>query len=120
MDRLKLTGIEVFAHHGVLPEEKQIGQKFLVDLDIEVDLGAAGKSDNLTDTIDYGDLAEKVHQLVAGARWNLIEKVAEETANLVLSVPSVRAVAVTVHKPNAPIAVDFADVSVTIDRRRQA
>jgi len=120
VDRLKLTGIEVFAHHGVLPEERQIGQRFLVDLEIEVDLSAAGKSDNLADTLDYGDLAEKVHQLVTRARWNLIEKLAEETASFVLAIPSVSAVAVTVHKPNAPIAVDFADVSVTIDRRRQS
>lgn len=119
MDRLQLTGIEVFAHHGVLPEEKQIGQRFLIDLDIEADLNTAGKSDSLADTLDYGSLATKVHDLVAGSRWNLIEKVAEEIANLVLTIPLVRAVAVTVHKPNAPIALDFADVSVTIDRRRQ-
>ncbi|HJU52417.1 MAG TPA: dihydroneopterin aldolase [Acidimicrobiia bacterium] len=119
MDRLQLTGIEVFAHHGVLPEEKQIGQKFLIDLDIEADLKAAGKSDSLADTIDYGDLAEKVHDLVAGSQWNLIEKVAEEIAQLVLAIPLVRAVAVTVHKPNAPIAVDFDDVSVTTIHRRR-
>ncbi|HKZ20151.1 MAG TPA: dihydroneopterin aldolase [Acidimicrobiia bacterium] len=120
MDRLQLTGIEVFAHHGVLPEEKQIGQRFLIDLDIEADLKAAGKSDSLDDTIDYGSLAEKIHELVGGSRWNLIEKVAEEIAKLVLSIPPVKAIAVTVHKPNAPIAVDFADVSVTIERHRQA
>ena len=118
MDRLKLTGIEVFAHHGVLPEEKQIGQRFLIDLDVELDLRAAGMTDHLAETIDYGGLAERVHELVAANRWNLIEKVAEETAELVLSVPTVKAVRVTVHKPNAPIAVDFADVSVTIDRRQ--
>lgn len=118
MDRLKLTGIEVFAHHGVLPEEKQIGQRFLIDLDVELDLRAAGMTDHLAETIDYGGLAERVHELVAANRWNLIEKVAEETAELVLSVPMVKAVRVTVHKPNAPIAVDFADVSVTIDRRQ--
>lgn len=119
MDRLKLTGIEVFAHHGVLPEEKQIGQSFLIDVEIEADLQPAGASDSLADTIDYASLAEKVHELVAGGRWNLIEKVAEETANLVLSFPVVSAVVVTVHKPSAPLAVDFADVSVTIDRRRR-
>lgn len=118
MDRLKLTGIEVFAHHGVLPEEKQIGQRFLIDLDVELDLRAAGMTDNLAETIDYGSLAERVHELVVGNRWNLIEKVAEETAELVLSIPAVKGVKVTVHKPNAPIAVDFADVSVTIDRLR--
>ena len=119
MDRLKLTGIEVFAHHGVLPEERQIGQRFLIDLDIEADLQAAGESDSLAETIDYGSVAERVHELVVGEKWNLIERIAEETAKLVLSIPQVSAVAVTVHKPNAPIAVDFADVSVTIDRRRQ-
>ena len=118
MDRLKLTGIEVFAHHGVLPEEKQIGQRFFIDLDVELDLRAAGMTDNLAETIDYGGLAERVHELVARNRWNLIEKVAEETAEMVLSVPTVKAVKVTVHKPNAPIAVDFADVSVIIDRRQ--
>lgn len=118
MDRLKLTGIEVFAHHGVLPEEKQIGQRFVIDLDVEVRLDPAGKSDNLSDTIDYAGLAKSVHQLVASARWNLIEKVAEQTAKLVLSLPLVEAVKVTVHKPEAPIQVDFEDVSVTVTRRK--
>lgn len=118
MDRLRLTGIEVFAHHGVLPEEKQIGQRFLIDLLIELDINPAERSDDVSDTIDYADLAAKVHELVAGNRWNLIETVAERTADLVLSHPRAQAVEVTVHKPDAPIPVGFGDVSVMVHRRR--
>jgi dihydroneopterin aldolase len=119
VDRLQLTGLEVFAHHGVAAEERQIGQKFLVDLSIEIDLEPAGNSDNLADTIDYSRLASSVHELVAGSSWNLIEKVAERAAALVLELPRVASVEVTVHKPNAPLAVEFADVTVTITRRKQ-
>ena len=113
---IRLTGIEVFARHGALAVERRRGQTFVVDLVIELDLSAAGESDDLADTVDYGMLAVKVHDLVAGERWNLIERVAARVAEMVLEFEAVQAVEVTVHKPQAPIPVPFEDVSVTIRR----
>lgn len=117
-DQIRLTGIEVFAHHGVLASEKENGQLFLVDLEITLDLGRAGESDRLEDTVDYGALANAVHDVVAGERWDLLERVAQRVAEVAFGQPKVVAVAVTVHKPGAPIFVPFADVAVTIRRRR--
>ncbi|HUO45237.1 MAG TPA: dihydroneopterin aldolase [Acidimicrobiia bacterium] len=118
VDRITITGIEVFAFHGVLPAEKEQGQRFLIDLDLALDLTQAGDSDDVADTIDYSWLAQQVHELVAGERWNLIEKVAERVARLVLDASPANEVTVSVHKPQAPISVPFADVAVTIVRPR--
>ena len=117
-DRIDISGIEVFAHHGVLQHEKAEGQTFLVDLSLEVDLAPAGASDELSETVDYGTLAQHVHDVVAGERWDLIERLAQRIAETVLSDGLVDRVTVTVHKPQAPIEVPFGDVAVTIVRSR--
>ena len=117
-DEVRLTGISVRAHHGVYPEEQEKGQQFVVDVVAQIDLSAAGESDRLEDTVDYGALAQRVHDLVATERWNLLERIAERVARLVLEDERVRAVEVTVHKPQAPLAVPFDDVSVTVRRWR--
>lgn len=119
MDRITITGIEVFAYHGVIPAEQEQGQRFLIDLDLAVGLARAGATDDLHDTVDYGLLAQQVHDLVVRDRWNLIERVAERVADLVLGTIAVAEVTVTVHKPEAPMAVPFADVAVTITRLRE-
>lgn len=117
-DRIVVAGIEVFAHHGVLEAEKEDGQLFSIDVEMELDLQPAATSDELVDTVDYGTLAERVQQRVAGERWNLIERVAARVADLVLEDPSVSTTTVTIHKPQAPISVPFRDVSVTVRRSR--
>lgn len=117
-DRIDLTGIEVWARHGALPEEKTRNQLFVVDLGIFLDVNKAAASDDLNDTIDYGSLAQVTHDLVAGESHNLIETVAGRIAARVLEDARVERVIVTVHKPEAPIAVEFGDVSVTVDRTR--
>ncbi|HLT97927.1 MAG TPA: dihydroneopterin aldolase [Acidimicrobiia bacterium] len=117
-DRIQVTGIEVFAHHGVLEEEQRDGQLFSVDVEIELDLRRAAHTDDLADTADYGELAERVSARVAEERWNLIEKVAQRVADLVLEDERVQATTVTVHKPQAPISVPFRDVTVTVRRSR--
>ena len=117
-DRIDLTGIEVWARHGALPEEKVEDQPFVVDVAVFVDTQRAVESDGLDDTIDYGKLADTVHDLVAGERHNLIETVADRIAVQILDDPRIERVIVTVHKPQAPIKVAFGDVSVTIDRSR--
>jgi dihydroneopterin aldolase len=117
-DSIKLRGIEVFAHHGVLAEEQDRGQVFLVDVDVALDLSEAAASDDLSTTLHYGELAQVIHDRVQGERWDLIEKVAGRVADLVLEDERVLRVDVTVHKPHAPIEVPFSDVSVTISRIR--
>jgi dihydroneopterin aldolase len=117
-DRIEIRGIEVQARHGVLEHERVEAQPFLVDLTVYLDLSAPGLSDEISDTVDYGWLAQGVHDLVASESHRLIEKVAERVADHVLSVPRVERVLVTVHKPAAPIPLRFADVSVTVDRSR--
>lgn len=117
-DRIVISGIEVYAYHGVLDEEQAEGQLFAVDVEIEVDMAAAAASDDIEDTVDYGLLADRIHQRVADERWNLIERVADRVIDLVLEDERVQAATVTVHKPQAPIAVPFRDVTVTRRRSR--
>lgn len=117
-DTIRISGIEVFGHHGVHEAEKEHGQRFLVDVEVSLDLSRAGATDQLPDTVDYGHLATAVHRVVAGERWDLLERVADRVAEVVLAYPLVAGVDVTVHKPDAPIGVPFADVAVTIHRTR--
>jgi 7,8-dihydroneopterin aldolase/epimerase/oxygenase len=115
-DYIRITGIEVFAHHGVFDSEKQSGQTFLVDVSLFLDLSEAAQTDQLDRTVNYGEISQQVHDLVAETQYNLIEKVGEEVAAMILKDRRIDAVEVTIHKPSAPIAVPFGDVSVTILR----
>ena len=117
-DRIDIEGIEVFARHGVLEHERIEAQRFLIDLTVHLDLSRAGASDDLFDTVDYGRLAQEAHDVVAGESHQLIEKVADRVATRILADSGVERVVVTVHKPDAPIPLQFGDVSVTIDRSR--
>ena len=116
-DAIILRGLRIPARHGVTGQEKAAGQMFVVDVVCRLDLSAAARSDDLADTLDYGALAEAVHLRVSGERWNLIERVAERVAELVLKDPRVDRVEVTVHKPQAPIPVEFEDAAVRVVRR---
>jgi dihydroneopterin aldolase len=117
-DRIVLRGVEGFGHHGVLPEERERGQRFLVDVELDVDLTAAGELDDLAATIDYSSVASDTVAIIEGDPCDLIETVATRIAQKVLEDHRVEVVTVTVHKPQAPVGVPFADVSVTIVRRR--
>lgn len=116
-DRITLTGIRVRAHHGVFDFERAEGQDFVIDVTVWLDLGPAARGDELAATVHYGELAEAVAAAVASDPVDLIETVAERIARVVLSFP-VQRTEVTVHKPNAPIAVPFTDVAVTVLRDR--
>jgi 7,8-dihydroneopterin aldolase/epimerase/oxygenase len=118
-DRILLSGLRVRGHHGVLPYEAQLGQVFVVDLELAVDLAAAGRTDDLDRTVDYGSLAGRVAELVGGRPRKLLEAVAEDVAQLVLADERVRQVRVRVTKPRAPLPVDAA-VAVEITRDREA
>lgn len=117
-DRIHLEGIRVFAHHGVYDEEKDRGQIFLIDVEISIDLSEAGRTDDLTRTIHYGELADAIAQQASSERWNLIERVAERTAELVLEDPRVSSVSVRVHKPEVTLPTPVASVSVSLTRER--
>ncbi len=118
-DAIVLTGIAATGHHGVFEHERVSGQRFLADLTLELDLSKAGATDDLEATVDYGAIADRVVEVLAGPPFALIEAVAEAIAARVLDGwASVEAVEVTVHKPHAPIAQEFGDVAVRIRRER--
>jgi dihydroneopterin aldolase len=115
-DRIRLAGLRVRGHHGVLPEERRDGQEFVVDVELVVDTRAAAASDELADTADYGALANRLAEVVAGEPVNLLETLAARLADVCLRHPLVISARVTVHKPHAPIPLPFEDVSVTVER----
>jgi dihydroneopterin aldolase len=117
-DRITLTGLRVRGHHGVFDFERADGQDFVVDVELEFDTTAAAASDELADTVHYGELAEALAAVIAGEPVNLLERLADRLCQVCLADARVTAATVTVHKPQAPIALSFADVSVTIRRTR--
>ncbi|MET3806195.1 dihydroneopterin aldolase [Nakamurella sp. UYEF19] len=115
-DRITLTGLKIFGYHGVFEHERRDGQDFVVDLTLWLDLTVAARTDNLTTTVHYGELAELAAGIIGGPPRDLIEAVAGEIADKVIATYPVHAVEVTLHKPSAPIPLDFVDVAVTIRR----
>jgi dihydroneopterin aldolase len=117
-DRIELRGLKVRGNHGVFEHEKRDGQDFYVDITVWMDLAVAAASDDLADTLDYGGLAERAAAIVAGPPRDLIETVAAEIADGVMTDPRVRSTEVVLHKPSAPIPLTFADVAVVAHRSR--
>jgi dihydroneopterin aldolase len=117
-DRISLTGITAFGHHGVFDSERQHGQRFIVDVTCILDLSSAASSDDLGQTIDYGLLAQAVVADIERDPLNLIEALADRIAITCLRYDAIQCVEVTVHKPQAPMPVDVADVAVTLTRSR--
>jgi dihydroneopterin aldolase len=117
-DRISLTGITAFGYHGVFSSERQQGQRFVVDLSCSLDLSPAASSDDLGRTIDYGALAQAVAADIERDPLNLIEALADRIALTCLRYDAIQCVEVTVHKPQAPMPVDVADVAVTLTRSR--
>jgi dihydroneopterin aldolase len=118
-DRIELRGLTVRGHHGVFEHERTDGQDFVVDITVWIDLAAAAASDELADTLDYGALAQRAADVIAGEPRNLIETVAAELAEGVMTDERVHAVEVVLHKPNAPIPLAFNDVAVVARRSRR-
>ena len=117
-DRIVLTGLTVRGRHGVFDFERRDGQDFVVDVALELDLTAAAASDDLADTVHYGELAEALAAVIGGEPVNLLETLADRLAAVCLADQRVSAATVTVHKPQAPIPLSFADVAVTRTVRR--
>lgn len=125
MDRIEIRGLRVHGHHGVYPSEQRDGQPFVVDVDIERDLDRAARSDDLRETVHYGELTERLAAAITTTRFDLIEALAGHLADLVLSEPGVAAVEVRVAKPHAPIdlssvAAELDEVAVVLRRERRA
>lgn len=125
-DRITLTGLAATARHGVLDFEKQIPQPFVLDIGLDVDLRAAGESDDLEASLSYADVAARAIEVCSGEPVDLIETLAERVAAACLQWPVVEAVDVTVHKPHAPVGVAFtastgglAGPSVSVHRERR-
>ena len=118
LDRIELRGLRVFARHGVLDSERQAGQEFVIDAVLWLDTRPAAGSDDLSKTVDYGAVANRLVRLAEEPPVRLIETLAERLAADCLSEPLVAEVEITVHKPQAPIAHPFSDVIVVIRRAR--
>jgi dihydroneopterin aldolase len=117
-DIIKLSGISAVGYHGVLEQERHDGQRFIVDVALHTDIRPAAAGDDLTKTANYAELADQVEAIITGEALQLIETLAERIADHVLRTFSVAAVEVTVHKPQAPIQVEFSDVTVSIYREQ--
>lgn len=120
MDQIRLRGIQVWAHHGVFPDERQRGQSFVVDVTLDLDLAEAAATDDLAATVDYGQLARQVADAASGGPHQLLETVAGRVLEVALTDPRVRAAEVTVEKPHAPLPVPAGSVSVTLRRGRES
>lgn len=118
MDRIEIVGLRAHGRHGVLAEEQQHGQMFVLDVVAEVDLEAARRSDALADTIDYAALVTRLSAAVSATRFDLIEALAGHLCDLVLADARVAAVEVRVAKPEAPIALPLSEVAVRLRRER--
>ena len=119
-DSIFIHGLLVHAHHGVMDHEEKVGQRFMIDLELSIDLAPAGESDKLADTASYSAIVETATRAFTRKSYRLVEAAAAQVADSLLAAFPARcqSVRITVHKPHAPIAAIFNDVGVSILRRR--
>ena len=118
-DTIFINGLALHAYHGVMPHEAKVGQSFAIDLELDIDLAEAARTDKVVDTVSYDKVVDCASRAFCGQRFRLIEAAAGQVADAVLATfPRVRKIKVTIHKPHAPIAATFSDVGVTIERAR--
>ncbi len=108
--RIVISGLKVFAFHGVLPEERARGQNFFIDVEVAYDFSAAAVSDALDDAVDYNRLANELHAIAATETFDLLESLVTRLGEHILSDPRVSEAVVRVHKPEAPFDQQVADV----------
>jgi dihydroneopterin aldolase len=118
-DRIELKGIEAFGYHGVFDHEKRDGQKFYADICAELDLEGPSNSDDLKDTVDYGAIVDLVIEDIQSDPCQLIEHLGGRIADRILfEFHKINRIAVTIHKPSAPVNGKVLDIAVTIERNR--
>ena len=118
MDRITLQGIDVYAHHGVHPAERELGQRFVIDVDLWGDLSESAEGDSLKQALDYTAVHRLVCEVTATTSFQLIEALASQLCLALLGEFPLRKVVVTVQKPNPPIPNFLGEVSVTLERDR--
>lgn len=118
-DKILLNQMQFYGYHGALPEERRLGQRFSVDLELETDLFRAGQTDDLSQTVNYADVFSRVQTIVEKQSFQLIETVAEKiAADLLHAFPRIDACRVKVIKPDPPIEGHYASVAAVVERRR--
>src|SRR4029077_11553502 len=118
-DTIFITGVVIHARHGVMAHETEVGQRFVIDLELYADLQESSRSDKLADTVSYSNVVATATEAFRDTNYRLLERAAGAVADAILAAyPRVRAVKVTVHKPHAPIAAIFDDVGVVLTRNR--
>lgn len=119
MDKIIMNHMGFYGFHGVLEEEKALGQKFYVDVELSLDLSQAGKTDSVEHTVSYADVYDDVKYFVESARYNLIEALGENICNMILAkYPEVQEAMVRIKKPEAPVRGIFDYFAVEIRRGR--
>jgi len=114
-----IDGLAVFAHHGALPEEQALGQRFFLDLRMIPLTDAACETDDLADAIDYGAVARRAHEVASGGPYRLLERLADEVAATIIAEFPVDEITVRVSKPSAPVPLVIDAVGVTVTHRRR-
>ena len=115
---VRVTGLRARGRHGVLASERENGQTFVADVALTIEDERSVASDALADTVDYGSLSERLRDVLEGDPVDLIETLAGRLAEVCLADERVVSVEVTVHKPDAPMPVEFTDVAVTLTRSK--
>lgn len=119
MDSIRLEKLRFYGYHGVLPEENRLGQPFLVTMEIFLDLAKAGKSDDLSQTLDYGKVAEITRNLVEGPPVKLLEHLAHKLIETLFSeFPEIRQIHLSIDKPAPPLPQSLTSVGITLRRQR--
>jgi dihydroneopterin aldolase len=119
-DTIFINGLVIHAHHGVMEHESKVGQRFIIDLALTIDLDDAARTDRLTNTVSYAAIVDTATKVFSARRYRLVEAAAGAVADAIFAdFPRVAALQVTVHKPHAPISAIFADVGVTLHRSRK-
>jgi dihydroneopterin aldolase len=120
-DTIFVRGLVVHARHGVMAHETEVGQRFVLDLELGADLSGPSETDRLSDTVSYATIVEVASAAFVDANYKLVERAAGVVADALLKhFPRIDSVTITVHKPHAPIAAIFEDVGVRLTRRRRA
>lgn len=119
MDKITIKGLQLFAYHGVNPEEKENGQPFVLDVEYFLDLTNACQKDDLADTVSYAKAVKTIRRVFTAASYDLIERAAQVVADALLAeYPPIQRVVVTVKKPQAPVSAEFDYMAVTMERER--
>ena len=118
-DTIFITGLVTHARHGVMEHETKVGQRFVIDLELSIDLSESSRSDRLSDTVSYASVVETATDAFTNTHYKLLERAAGAVSDAIFAAfPRVHAIKVTVHKPHAPIAEIFEDVGVVLMRKR--